>query len=217
MTTAFPSGRELALIATALLLPIPLLAASGVMVPLPSAVERALVSLLPAGEVETAPGGGLPVSTSPRSSPAPAERASNGPGSEQSSAGALSEGGTSKAPAGNGAAGSDDSAADNVLPGDERLLPGGREADLPAAPDTPAPEAGPQPPSADPPRADTGTPPVSVSQNRVEVDTETVVGAVGVSADVSQQNGITLTADVGENDTSGDVTVTVPLPTIPLP
>jgi hypothetical protein len=47
VTEAHISRRELAAVAAALLLPIPLLAASGLRIPLPSAIERAAASLTP--------------------------------------------------------------------------------------------------------------------------------------------------------------------------
>jgi hypothetical protein len=226
--------RELALVAAALLLPIPLLAASGLMVPLPSAVERALVSLLPGGEVETGSRGGQPVSTSSRSTTAPRVASGNdGAGTEQSSAGVLSEGGNATAPAGDGAAGSNDSEADNVLPGDERLLPGGGESDLPAVPDTPGGSADTGGETGGPGGGGTSPVPpveedhdasalVSIGPEGAEVDTSAatagVAGSAGATVGISE-TGITVTADADQDDTSGALTVTVPvsLPTIPLP
>jgi hypothetical protein len=216
--------RELALVAAALLLPIPLLAASGLMLPLPSAVERALVSLLPGGEVETRHRGGLPVSTSSRS--LELVPVSDGSSSgQQDFAGVLSEGGNATAPAGKGAAGGDDSAADNVLPGDERLLPGGDESDLPAAPDLPtAPDTPVGPSSTDDgagapaggARSPSSSPIVLVSPQGVTVDTpDAVAGVAGATVDVSPEDGVTLTVDTDEGETN--VTVPLSLPTLPLP
>jgi hypothetical protein len=228
MKTRLRSRRELAIVAAALLLPIPLLAASGLMVPVPSAVERGLVSLFP--------GGGDRYATSSISArpDQPAGEAGDGNGSEQSSAGVLSEGGNATAPAEDGAAGGDDSSAENVLPGDERLLPGGGESDSPAAPDGPGGST-----DTGDDETGTGTVPgsgatsaapdthvsflVSVGPQGLEVDTSGapagVAASAGVEAGVSEQNGITLTVGADQDDTSGDLTVTVPtsLPTIPLP
>jgi hypothetical protein len=50
VTQADVSRRELAAVAAALLLPIPLLVASGLRIPLPGAVERAVASLAPGGD-----------------------------------------------------------------------------------------------------------------------------------------------------------------------
>ncbi len=133
------SRRELAIVAAALLLPVPLLTASGLLVPLPSAVERAFVSLIPGGDVETGsasrPGRGTGPDTA---------------GNDQTSAGALVEGGNAPPPAsGSGAAASDDSSADDVLPEDERIVPGGSETELPAAPASPRDGGTQQEPDAD--------------------------------------------------------------------
>lgn len=54
MSAARAHRRELAAVALALLLPIPLLAASGLHLPLPAAVERGLASLTPGGDFDTA-------------------------------------------------------------------------------------------------------------------------------------------------------------------
>jgi hypothetical protein len=232
------SRRELAIVAAALLLPIPLLAASGVMVPLPSAVERALVSLLPGGEVETGLDGGQPVSASPRSSAEGGRSNGSSSSSERDSAGVLSEGGNAAVPAGDGAAGGDDSSADNVLPGDERLLPGGGEPDLPAAPDTPGGSTdtpggssdagdGAGPPVVGAPSGASGDEKVpalvTVSAEGVTLDTSAatadVIGPAGATVDVSPQEGVTLTVDADQDETTNGLTVTVPLPlpTVPLP
>lgn len=228
MKTRFRSRRDLAIVAAALLLPIPLLAASGLMVPVPSAVERGLVSLLPGG------GDRYAASSVSARLDQPADEAGAEYGSEQSSAGVLSEGGNATAPAEDGAAGGDDSSADNVLPGDERLLPGGGESNPPAAPDGPGGST-----DTGDDETGTGTAPgsgatsaapdttvsslVSVGPQGIQVDTSAaaagVAASAGVEAGVSEQNGITLTVDVDQDDTSGGLTVTVPtsLPTIPLP
>ena len=54
MSDARISRRELAVVALALLLPIPLLAASGLRFPLPGVIERGVASLTPAGGFEIA-------------------------------------------------------------------------------------------------------------------------------------------------------------------
>lgn len=215
-----PSRRDLAIVAAALLLPIPLLAAGGLVVPLPSAVERSLVSLLPGGEVETGPGGDLPVSIPSRSTGAGAP-ADGGGG--RSSAG-IRAGGGDPAAAGTGAAGSDDSAAENVLPRNGRTLPERDEPELPAAPDTsgdPTRTEGTVAPPADPERRsaskddDPAPTRVSASPRGVKADTP------AATVDVSRQEGITLTVDTGvdEDGTTDDATLVVPLPlpTLPLP
>lgn len=56
MTKSGLSRREVALVAGALLLPIPLLATTGLSLPLPGLVERAVASLLPAAVSVTEPG-----------------------------------------------------------------------------------------------------------------------------------------------------------------
>jgi len=228
MRAGFDSRPELAFVAAALLLPIPLVAASDLVVPLPSAVERALVSLLPGGEVESRPRGGRPVSASPRSSGEAAGRDSSG--SKQRSAGVLSEGGNAAAPAGDGATGSDDSAADYVLPGDERLLPGGGRSDPPVAPHTPGGPAGPETGeggTTPAPAPAAGAEPrdipavVPVVPEVIEVDTSVVTagvaGVVGATVGVSPPGGVTLTVDADPDATSDDLTVTVPVSLPPLP
>ena len=234
MRTRFRSLRELALVAAALLLPIPLLAASGLVVPLPSAVERALVSLLPSGGVETGPGGGQPGSAPPRSSTAQGAVGDSGDAEpEQSSAGVLSEGGTATTPAGEDAAGGDGSSADDVLPGNERLLPDGGEPEPPVAPDAPGGTTdtggggttdtggGATSPLPDVDEQDVSAL-LSIGPEGFEVDTSAataaVTGSAGATVGVSQ-NGLTLTVDADPDDAPGGLSVTVPtsLPKIPLP
>jgi hypothetical protein len=230
----FRSRRDLAIGAAALLLPIPLLAASGLMVPVPSAVERALVSLLPGGGTETERDGDTASPNANRPGTSAQASGSAGNGNEQDSAGVLSEGGNATAPAEDGAAGSDDSSADNVLPGDERLLPGGGESDLPVAPDTPggptdtgndgtgtAPGGGGTSPAPGGDDDEDVSARLSVGPRGVEVDASRaaagVTGSAEVNVDTSEQNGITLTVDADIDDTSGDLTVTLPvsLPALP--
>jgi hypothetical protein len=69
------SRREVALVAGALLLPIPLLATTGLSLPLPGLVERAVASLLPAAVSATEPGA---TAVAPGSQATPARSATAG-------------------------------------------------------------------------------------------------------------------------------------------
>jgi hypothetical protein len=216
MTERRGSRRELALVACALLLPIPVLAASGLGIPLPSQVERGLASLLPlaggpkasvptldSGTAAAPDGstGGQPATEGPAAVPVEGALPPGTPfppGVQEPSGGATSGSG-----GGTGSGGS----------GDEPSPPTGDDTppdDGPAPEDGPAPGDGPAPdvdkPSSSEPRSagPSDAPPLTVavagpgasagaslSGNAGSVDVSLGDGEqnVGVSADTAVDEG----------------------------
>jgi hypothetical protein len=216
------SRRELAALAAALLLPIPLLVASGLVLPLPSGVERGLVSLLPGlgddggSEADAGLPGTSTSSTSIRVLRARAGRA----GTDQPAAGVLSEGGNAVAPAaGNGAADGDDTRPADMLPGDERRPPGGDDgAPQPSAAPVPSVPTDPQEkPAPAPIVQERVTAGVTVDPGGLQLSVGAGPAAAEAGVDLSEEGGVALTVDVSEEDTSPATTVTVPVPSLPLP
>jgi hypothetical protein len=212
MKARFRSRRELATVAAALLLPIPLLVAAGLVLPLPSGVERGVVSLLPGFGAGDNPG--------------------KDPGTDKPAAGVLSEGGNAATrAAGNGAADGDGNSAGDMQPRDELRPPGSGEPNPPAAPGSPGASGGPGSPGSpggqtDPGGNDeTGPAPVadeeiatgiSVDQNGLELDVSGSPGSAGADVDLSKNDGISISLDASDDDTSAETTVYGPVPTIPL-
>jgi hypothetical protein len=192
------SRRELALVACALLLPIPLLAATGLGVPLPGTVERGLASLVPF----------LPPATDGRTAAAPGRAAAQGAGSsaftrEEAEATRRPEPpritpstvAPRSFPAPSGTGGGSGTFED--LPAPDA---GGDPGADPTANDSPAPEA--PTPS---PAPDAGAPPVP---------TATAAADTGSSVDVDA-GGVSVEADVDTPLDLPPVEAEIPLPDTP--
>jgi hypothetical protein len=208
------SRRELALVACALLVPIPVLAASGLGIPLPSAVERAVASLLPLpGSQETS------VPTLELGTAAAADGSTGGQPTTEGRA-AVPDSASTKAPdaglrAGTGQASTATttrSGGTGSEGGDEDGSPptGGDEAPTPPEGPLPGPLPGPEEPepAADTPAAAAQpTPPtLEIAVDGPDVSVEAVVGDdVGVSV------------DVGGAESPLDVDVTLPGPGFGIP
>lgn len=190
MTERRVSRRELALVACALLLPVPVLAASGLGIPLPSTVERGLASLLPLqssteDSVPTLDSGTAAATGSPTGGrPAAAVPESEGalpPGTPFPRVGGLD--GSSGSGSGGGTAGGTGSEG------------AGEEGDPPSGDDTPP---------LDEPAPDVGEPdasePASVSST-AEASLEVAVDAPGASATVSlSDEGVTVDATLDDEN-----------------
>lgn len=197
--------------AAALLLPIPLLAASGLTLPLPGAVERGLASLLPGVGTEPTREAGP---TSPDSNPASSSvelnsetAASDGAGIEESPAGVVRDGGSTATPA----AGNDE--ADGDAPtGNEEAPPDAGEPDPTDEPNAPNAPGGPLDEGA---TGDTSSgvitdddePSVAVSVDEGGLEVEAAGAGVSVGVDVGASS---------EDAPAADIAVVLP-PTIALP
>lgn len=214
MTSAAPrSRRELTLVACALLLPIPLLAATGLGVPLAAPVERGLASLLPfAAEAQ-------------EGSSTAADGSAAATAGEGSAAGQPVSGSSARSPAAAAPRIGTSSAVDVIAPtsGTSGSRPGPDPPDGDTDP-APTPEGGPEPtphvPTAGPAEASV-TPAGGDNELHVEVD----AGDVDASVEVSPSEGVvvettlgTTTVGVGTGDAL-PVTpdVTPPLPGLPVP
>lgn len=214
------SWRELALVGSALLLPIPLLVLGGRMVPLPSVVERSIASLLPPAigtlEGATAPAAAGEVGSGSveRRRPAPASPSI-------SSEGVAASQGTATA-----------GTQDNAGPGGAGA--GSGHVDLPSGGNTPQTDD-------DNPATDDDTPATSPRDTEVQVpgaapDSDTTPnmrvtgGAQGTSVGISTSDGVTVGSEpnVGSQQPGGSVAVapgdgstteagTSDLPTLNLP
>lgn len=219
MTRFGLTRREVALVAGALLLPIPLLAATGLNVPLPGPVERAVASLLPSAVGASEPGASAVVPGS--DAPARAAAAAIPPSASVTSRRGR---GTASGAAGNqvhtkvggptgvDAPGLGDSPPDGGTP----------SGDEPGAGADPVPERTPPPPSL--PLPDPVPPsPVLVPDDAVpddalpedtlpeELPIDVTVGEGGVVVDTGSGAAVEVTTEDGV----GAGVVTPPLPSVP--
>jgi hypothetical protein len=203
--------REVAAVAAALLLPVPLLAATGVRLPLPAAVERGLASVTPGGDFD-AP---LRERAPARPDPAPAEA----PAGESLTPAARTEGvrgassvsvelDSGRASRDAGAPDRPEGGTETKPPGPGPGGPGTGPADAPGD-DTPAvpPRESPPPPPA--------TLPATPAPAEAPADLAVGLDAGGVSVEVeagSDESGVTVSA----GDLLPPTSVPVPIP-LPLP
>ena len=225
MTRLGLTRREVALVAGVLLLPIPLLAATGLNVPLPGLVERAVASLLPGAGGANEPGASavVPGSNAPVRAAAPVYSRSasvtspRGRGTASGAASDLARTKVGGGPIGVDAPGIGDSPPDGGTPSGDDPGPG---AD-------PVPERAPPSPSLplpDPALPDpVPTAPVLIPDGAVPDDTvpddivpedlpiHVSVGEDGVALDTDSGASVEVTAENGP----GAGVVTPPLPSVP--
>lgn len=201
---------ELAGIALAVLLPVPVLALGGLHLPVPETVERGFASLLPHAATGTSElEGPLAVGTPP-------ERDSRSAGDVSGTAGGRSESLTSGGRADRTRAPSTDGvvtpprAADPDISGSDTPPPGSDDAPRDDAPGprrdpAPTPEPGlPTAPSGPPadPGAETTTPPqlaVESGNTRASLSTEEDGVTVRAGGEVTGEQGVTVHGTVGES------------------
>jgi hypothetical protein len=207
MTGRFTSRREIALVACALLVPIPVLAASGLGVPLPSMVERGLASLLPL------PGGQETSSPDSESGTAAATVGSTGgPATEGRAAVPDSEDAEFSSSAFSAAATPGASTETTVRGGGTTGSGDSEDEDRPAADDDPPAPAPEEPlPAPEPerlPAVETSTAAGTSEAPLLEVTTD----EDGVTADVAVgDDGAGVSVDTGLGDGEApDVDVTLP-------
>lgn len=212
MTDVRASGRELAVVAVALLVPVPLFAAGGLHFALPAAIERGVASLIPGGGPDLAVVGAAPARSSPRPTVTPAVAEDDATSEAVRSSPTRTPGSRTQYDATG-----DDRARESESGSHAPAVPGGG-AEAPAEPgggDTPAGDDeipggdtggvdGPAPPA---PEAAESAP--SESSDAVEV--HAAVATVEITADAG---GVAVTTD-GEADAVPDLSL--PAPTLPLP
>ncbi len=214
MTRFGLTRREVALVAGVLLLPIPLLAATGLNVPLPGVVERAVASLLPGAIGANEPGASavVPGSNAPARAASPAyspSASATSPRGRGTASGAASDLARTKVggPIGVNAPGIGDSPPDGGTPsGDD---PGAGADPVPERA-TPAPSL----PLPDPvPTAPVLVPDDAVPEDIVpeELPIDVSVGEDGVA--IGTDSGAPV--DVTTEDGPGVGVVTPPLPSVP--
>jgi hypothetical protein len=215
--------REVALVAGALLLPIPLLAATGLNVPLPGLVERAVASILPGAIGAGEPGASAVVPGSKAASPTRTAPPTYSPAPVESLRGRGAVGGAASGlarttvggPIGVDAPGTGDPPPDGGTPSGDDPEPGADPVPEATPPPLPLPDVVPIAPDPVPDVAlpDDAVPDDAVPDNAVPEE---------LSIDVSMgENGVAIGSDSGasvevttENDPEVGI-VTPPLPPVP--
>ncbi len=199
------SRGEVALVTGALLLPIPLLAATGLNVPLPGIVERAVASLLPGAAVTAEPGA---TTAAPGSGSQASVTAESAPADDASARGREAARGADDSPSRAVDEGSSES--DTPSTGDPPV--GG---DTPPGND-PGPGAGPANPQTVPTPPDLASPtPDTAADQELPLQVSVGEDGVGVSNDAGASVSVTTTDDGPQVDVG--TPPAPPVPALPVP
>jgi len=197
------SRGEVALVTSALLLPIPLLAATGLNAPLPGIVERAVASLLPGAATTAEPGATTAAPSSGSQAPVTSEST---PVDDASSRGRKAASGAEDSPS---RAGDDGFGGIDTPSSDDPPVGGGTPPG-----DDPGPGAGPANPQTVPTPPDIASPDTAADQ---ELPVQIAVGedGVGVRNDSGASVSVTTTDDVPQGNVG--TPPAPPVPAIPVP